>query len=148
MKTTPKVISITTKQHSNLDLLSSFYSQGEEIKYLASILTYQNRKIQVVVSNSKVELVAIRNIVYLKSSSNYCQLHLKNGRVLTTSKTLKYWCEIISDEYFLRCHNSFCVNKTFIESYNSNESILEMKGKISVPVSRNVKGEILRLIMY
>lgn len=148
MKSSPRIISLTTKQQSNMDLLGGYHLQNEEIRFLSKILLYHQRKIQVTISSSMIKLIALTDIVLIRANSNYSQIHLKDDSILTTCKTLKFWCDMIDDDHFVRCHKSYCVNKCYVTAYDSQSVRLSLKKNKSVPVSRSMKSDILERIAW
>ena len=64
----------------------------------------------------------------IRSASNYSIFHLGDGEKIITSKTLKYWQGILPEELFVRCHNSFLINRFRIESYQQKERTFMLSG--------------------
>jgi two-component system, LytTR family, response regulator len=94
-----------------------------------------------------IELVPVDDIIYCKSDSNYCELRLRDSRILTASKTLGYYGGILPAGQFIRIHKSYMINIHQIKKYlKRNGGELVMSNNDVLPVSRNCKAEILRLI--
>ena len=94
----------------------------------------------VVDGNSKL-LISTLDIVYAQAHGNYCTLYLSNGKKYVLSKTLKKLSELIPEQYFLRSHQSFIINKNNVVQLTANSML-----KISInneteliPVSRRRK---------
>ena len=63
------------------------------------------------------------------------------------SKTLKSIKDLISSDEFIRCHQSFLVNKTHVKGYVNNDGLqLAMSDEKHIPVSRRNKKLVLTLI--
>lgn len=91
-----------------------------------------------------IVLVAIDDILYFESDSNYTQVFLKSGNKMLISKTLKSFDEKLSDQYFCRVHAAFIVNLNEIDRYMKGDGgTLIMKNKSSIPVSRAYKQGLL-----
>jgi two-component system, LytTR family, response regulator len=94
-----------------------------------------------------IELVPVESIVYCKSDSNYCELMLTDNRKITASKTLGYFEGMLPSGQFIRVHKSYLVNIHQIKKFlKRNGGELVMSNDDVLPVSRNSKPEILRLI--
>ena len=92
-----------------------------------------------------VEFVKIENIIYCEADSSYSIVHL-GERKITISKPLKYIESLLSSHNFIRCHQSFLVNKSFIKRYvREDGGYLELVIDKSIPVSRAHRSEFLKL---
>lgn len=97
--------------------------------------------------NDGIELVPYDDIIYCKSDSNYCTLILNGKRRITASKTLKHFEDILSGDQFIRVHKSYLVNRNHIKKYLKRDGgELVMSNNDVVPLSRNTREEIIRLI--
>lgn len=128
---------------------------NEPIKQLAALLTHLKKSNDF--SSPKIalptlrgfELVALNDIVYCESSSNYTTINLNNGHPIIISRTLKDMEELLDMHPFFRVHNSFLVNLQYAIRYLRGEGgILELKNNITIPVSRNRKEQLLKLITH
>lgn len=82
-------------------------------------------------------------ISFLKSDGNYSVIHLKGGKTITTSQTIKRMEEKLNPEQFVRVHHSYIVNQKEIFEFNkSNLKILLHDGTM-IPVSIRKKKAIL-----
>jgi two-component system, LytTR family, response regulator len=94
-----------------------------------------------------IELVSVESIIYCKSDSNYCELRLTDNRKIIASKTLGYFEGMLPAGQFIRIHKSYMVNIHQIKKYlKRNGGELVMSNDDVLPVSRNSKPEILKLI--
>lgn len=97
--------------------------------------------------NDGVELVTFREIIYCKSDGNYTMIRLKNERLVMTSKTLRYFEEMLKGKDFLRVHKSFLINLNCIKKYIKGDGgELIMCNDEKIPVSRNSRSELLSII--
>jgi two-component system LytT family response regulator len=95
------------------------------------------------------ELVPLNNIVYCESKSNYTNICLNNGQQILVSRTLKDIEELLDTEPFFRIHNSYLVNLQYAVRYTKGEGgFLVLNNDTTVPVSRNKKEELLKLITH
>lgn len=94
-----------------------------------------------------IELIPYREIIYCHSNDNYTDIFLLSGRKIVASKTLKYFSEQLPADKFFRIHKSYLVNLMHIKKYlKLDGGVLLMENEASLPVSRNKKEEILKLI--
>jgi len=100
-------------------------------------------------TQSSYELVSPENILFCESSSNYTYVHLNSGEKLLVSKTLKEIEDILDHATFFRVHHSFLVNLQFAIRYIKGEGgFLVLNNNMSIPVSRNKKDELLKIITH
>jgi two-component system LytT family response regulator len=95
------------------------------------------------------ELVPLNNIMFCESSSNYTNIHLNNGQSILISRTLKEIEDLLDMDPFFRVHNSYLVNLQYAVRYIKGEGgMLVLNNDVSIPVSRNRKEELLKLITH
>jgi two-component system LytT family response regulator len=95
-------------------------------------------------SNYGIDYVNIKDVLYLESVNKCTQIITENNKYTTTHNigTYKY----LADQHsFFLVHRSFLVNLDYILRYESS-GILIMKDKREVPVARNIKAELLKII--
>lgn len=85
-----------------------------------------------------------KDIRYCVAMSNYCAIHLSDGRKIVVSKTLGALAAILPGREFLRVHQSHLVSIASIRCVMHHE--VELAGDIRVPVSRNRRKELLNRI--
>jgi len=87
--------------------------------------------------------------MYCESKSNYTNICLNNGQQMLVSKTLKDIEELLNMQPFFRVHNSFLINLQYAVRYNKGEGgTLILNNDVVIPVSRNKKEELLKLITH
>jgi two-component system LytT family response regulator len=75
------------------------------------------KKIAVSTVNS-IKFIETNDILFLKAEGSYTDITLSSGKVLTASKGLKKFEEVLdSDKSFYRCHKSYIVNLKYISEY-------------------------------
>ena len=90
-------------------------------------------------------MVAIFDILYCKSEGNYTTFYLINSDKILVSKPMKKILELLSETDFIRCHQSYVVNKAHVVRYNK-QGILVMSTEAKVPVSSRRKDFVLERI--
>jgi DNA-binding LytR/AlgR family response regulator len=86
----------------------------------------------------KFEIIKYNDILYLEGCINYTLIHLKNGQVRLSPRTLLYHINRSLDENFIRIHRAFCINKIYLDSYDAVQTpqYLDLQGGVRLAVSR------------
>ena len=128
-----KLNSGTNNLQENLKVfLDEFQSKNESYNTIA-LPTFEG-----------LEFVDISEIIRCESSSNYTYIHQKNEKPILISKTLKDVEKMLSNQGFIRIHQSHLVNITSIKKYLKGKSgSLILKDGSVIPVSRSKKGDFL-----
>ncbi len=79
-----------------------------------------------------------KDVLYCRSDGNYTTFYTIQGERIVVSKPLKKIEEILSDDAFVRCHQSYVVNKIHVTKYNK-QGVLIIQPDIKVPVSSRRK---------
>ena len=85
------------------------------------------------------------DIIRLEGEGNYTQFYLTGNKKYLSAKTMKEYEEILVQHQFIRIHKSHLVNKSFIDSYK-NEGTVLLKDKTALPVSRQRKQEVAAIL--
>ena len=88
-------------------------------------------------SGSKIEIIAIGDIVYLESEGNYVMIHTKEGKFLK-EKTMKYFEQHLYPDTFIRIHRSYIINIneiSRIELFEKESYIVKLKNGDQVKAS-------------
>jgi len=86
------------------------------------------------------------NIIRCAADNNYTRIHLRTGKVLTASKTLKDYEIILENCGFFRCHRSHLINIKYVEEYRKGKNpYLILKGKNCVELAKNKRKEFFDL---
>jgi two-component system, LytTR family, response regulator len=93
-------------------------------------------------SQQLVQVVALNEICYLQGDNHYTTVFLNGGKKVLTTKILKDYEELLSGTTFLRTHQSYLVNKLYIDRYRPKESLLYLKDGTQIPVSSRKKESI------
>ncbi len=92
-------------------------------------------------------LVTASSVIYMRAESNYSEVFLTNGTVLTLSKTLKKLEHIFEPFGFFRPHKSFLINLNHVVSscvYDEKPNISLSNNHI-VELSRRRKSDFLEI---
>lgn len=85
------------------------------------------------------------DIVYCKSEGNYTTFYTKQKEKILVSKPMKKVQETLSENIFVRCHQSYIVNKKHVVKYNK-QGVLIVTLDFQIPVSGRRKDYALNLI--
>lgn len=124
----------TDKTKRSLELLSQNLS-GNAIGKIA------------VPTEDSIKLIEVDNIVYLKASSSYTEIHFRDRSKLIVSRTLKNFEEVLVGQYnFFRSHKSYLVNINLVRSFvKSDGGYLEMIDQSPVSISPDKTDEFMSL---
>lgn len=88
--------------------------------------------------------VNTEDCIRLEAKSNYTVIHFKNGSMVTISKTLKEFEDILSKEQFSRIHHSHIINHFFVKKYHRGRGgYIEMQDGTTIEVSIRKRDEFL-----
>jgi two-component system LytT family response regulator len=127
------------------ETIASLYK--EQHSYIASLTTEGKLKKLAIRNTDGVVFIEIEKIVKLKADSNYAHITLTDGRLLTASKTLKDYEELLSNYGFFRVHSAHLINLSLVEKYIKGEGgFVVMSDGSSIEVSRDKKKPLLALL--
>jgi len=95
-----------------------------------------------------LQFLSVDDIIYLEASVNYTHIYC-GAKKYTVSRTLKEYEELLPSSVFLRIHNSYIINKNFVEKYIRGEGgqVVLTNGAM-LDVSKRKKSEFLKAISY
>lgn len=100
-------------------------------------------------TTSGLQFINVDDIIYLEASINYTHLYLGGKNKFTVSRTLKDFEDMLSEDIFIRIHNSFIINKNCVEKYIRGEGgQVVMSNGVVLDVSKRKKAEFLKAIGY
>lgn len=89
------------------------------------------------------QMIQINDILRCESDSNYTKVYLNKGNILTVSKTLLHFENLLSKAGFLRVHQSHLVNENHILQFiKSDGGHILMTDNTQVPIARSIKGQL------
>lgn len=126
------------KKNRQLDNLLHFLQQKDEA---------QNHKIALP-SARETRFVRPAEIMYCEAKNNYTVFYLSGGEKLIISKPLFEYEELLAGYGFVRCHNSFLINTSFVKSLtkeNGGGVVLEIGTEL--PISKQRKEIVKQALM-
>jgi two-component system, LytTR family, response regulator len=89
----------------------------------------------------------LKDILYLFAEGSYTTVVCENNQKHMLSKNLKEFEKLLPTSHFLRCHNSYIVNKGKVMMFRKTEGHqLVMRNGDIVEVSKNLKDDILEFL--
>lgn len=82
-------------------------------------------------------------LIYCKAESNYTSIVTKSNKAILISKTLKKIEELLTPSTFIKCHQSYIVNKFYVSKMLS-DGYLILQDKTKIPVSNRRKDHVLK----
>ncbi len=130
--------------------IERFKKNGAKKNYQAlrdNLNPHAAQKLAVHTINS-VKFVETDQILFLKAEGAYTEIMLTGGKVITASKGLKKYEEILKDNRsFFRCHKSYIVNLRHItEHIKSDGGYLLVAEKHEVSLSADKVNELYKLM--
>ena len=81
-----------------------------------------------------IQIVPVQDIVYCQSDKGYTTFYLADKQQIVVSKVLKEYESLLPETQFVRCHQSYLVNSTYIKKYYK-DGLLELTTGHTLPVS-------------
>lgn len=117
---------------SNLvDIARNYYKNNEHTKIVIKTLEAQH-------------ILNFEDIIFCKSEGNYTTFYTTDEQVMV-SKPMKKIQALLDERMFIKCHQSYLVNTTYISKY-LNEGFLVTKNGHQIPVATRRKDEVLKLL--
>lgn len=90
------------------------------------------------------EIVPIDQIIYCEADDNFTRFHLKEGKPLLISKTLKHFEQMLPRTKFIRIHRSSLINTDYVVRYTKGKGgYVTMENNVELEVSPKKKSDFL-----
>ncbi len=134
-KAIKKLSSNSVNQRDNINRLSQ---QMHNSKGLTDSIT--------IATTEGFLVLPIRDIVYCQASNNYTIIYLADNKKITSSQTLGFYEELLSESNFFRTHRSYLINIVHVSSYKKGEGgYITMTNGDEIELARNHKTDFLHL---
>ena len=94
----------------------------------------------------KIHIVNVEEIFRCESDINYTMFHFTDATKLLVTKTLKEFDKLLSDNGFIRVHQSHLINTNFIKEFLKSSGYIVMKDGTKIPVSTRKKQVLMDMI--
>ena len=88
-------------------------------------------------TDRKKKQIIVRDVVMLEGEGNYTYFHLKCGKKLLFSRTMKEYCELFEQNDFVRITKSYLINLNYLKE-------VEKLGELTVIMQSGQRIEISR----
>jgi two-component system LytT family response regulator len=92
-----------------------------------------------------LQITSPSEIVHCAGINNYTRLYLADNAVITISKTIKEFEDLLTDHGFIRVHKSHLVNMHFIKALR-NGNIIVLHNGDTIPVSRRRQHQVIEAL--
>ena len=92
-----------------------------------------------------IRLVKTQDILYCHSQNNYTEFYFLDSKPIVVSKTLKEYEDLLTEQGFLRVHQSYLININRMSQFVKQDGgYVQMQDGTLIGVSRRKKEELLR----
>ncbi|MEL6697065.1 MAG: LytTR family DNA-binding domain-containing protein [Bacteroidota bacterium] len=122
-------------------------TQPESVKALLSNIQSTQHQRLALHTMEKIHVVNVSDILRCESSTNYTIFYFVEGKQLLVTKTLKEFDNLLSEQGFLRVHQSHLVNTQYIKEFvKIDGGYLVMKDGTEVPVSSRKRSKVMQML--
>jgi two-component system, LytTR family, response regulator len=98
-------------------------------------------------TNEGLQFIRVEDIIYLEASSNYTHIFSTEKKKYIVSRTLKDFEDMLLTDTFIRIHNSYIINKNYVEKYiRGDGGQVVLSNNVTLDVSKRKKTEFLKAI--
>lgn len=112
-----------SKSLQDLIKVTTDYFNGEKIKRIVLKTTEMHH------------IINEDDLMYCKSEGNYTMFYTKTQGNILVSKNLKKSQELLTESKFVKCHQSFLINKFYVAKFSSDGFIV-LTDNTEIPVSK------------
>lgn len=91
----------------------------------------------------KINCLDAGKIIFVESRGRCLEIALQQGEKVTIYMQLKEMQDLLPD-YFLRCHQSYCINLKKVEAYDCGKIL--MHNQKVIPVSKRYRHEVVQIL--
>ncbi len=110
----------------------------ELVKISSEYFRGVQKKRVILKTTESVFAVYEEDIYYCRSEGHYTTFYTRQLGKVVISKSIKKVQEILSEDVFVRCHQSYLVNKQYVLKYNKHGKLV-INAEIEIPVSHRRK---------
>jgi len=133
-----------------IDRVKARKSKGQkaQIAYASKMVSSGAGSKIVVNSSSEIHFVNISEIIRLESYRNYTDIYLTNNQKITSTKTLKFYENLLIDSPFFRIHQKHLVNTQYIKKFLKEDGgYVLLSDNSKLEVSRRKKEDLLNKLL-
>lgn len=99
----------------------------------------------IIKTNEGIHIIHYDEIIYCKSEGAYTYFYLLDGRIIIASKSIKEYEDLLSEEQFVRCHQSYIANLKQAIKIDREDNLVLRDGTL-IPIATRRKDMVLQLI--
>jgi len=80
-------------------------------------------------------VVHYSDLIYIQADGNFSKVFLADDKQLLITRHLKAFEKFLPDDFFLRIHNKYIVNKAFVKAFNKKDMQVILSTATRLPVS-------------
>lgn len=89
-----------------------------------------------------IKYIELYNIIFASADGAYTEIHTVDGKVITTTKSLKDFETLTNNFNFFRCHKSYVINMSYVsELIKKDDNLIVLKNNIRIPLSVRKRDE-------
>lgn len=118
---------------------------GRQIDLLRDLVHQRSQVRRIAISTPKgLKFMNVEDLVRMEADGKYTQCYDKAGKRFLSSKNLKEFETMLTEEDFIRVHHSHLVNMNYIEDYQKESLELTLTTGEQIPVSQRKREEFLK----
>jgi two-component system, LytTR family, response regulator len=99
-------------------------------------------------SHDGLQFIKVSDIIYLEANVNYTHIYQAEHKYVV-SRTIKDFEELLPADTFIRIHNSYIINKDYLEKYIRGEGgQVVLSTGVTLDVAKRKKADFLKAIGY
>jgi two-component system LytT family response regulator len=92
------------------------------------------------------QVIHLSDVLYIKSDNNYSEFNLIDGKKYLSSRTLKDYERILTEQGFFRSHRQYLINLEHVSGYSKNDGGYIMMNTMEIiPIGRRKVPEFRRI---
>jgi len=123
----------------------SAYNQQLESLVKGANSTNQSKTITIK-SATRVEFVEVEDIVCCYADMGYTDIHLRNGKIITATKSILKFEELLSSFSFFRISKSHLINLSLVKTFHKDKNEILLEGDILLKVARRRRVDFLKTL--
>ena len=80
-------------------------------------------------------MMQVKEIMFITSDGNYSKVFYQDSKMAHVNRKLTELENFLPEEYFIRPHQQYLINKLYIAGYNKKDGELYLKSGKKIPVS-------------
>lgn len=117
-------------------------SQRQQLEVLLANMNGNSMKKICLATADRIEFVKVNDIIMCEASGSYTNVYLNDKRKIIVSRHLKEYETLLSEENFMRVHNSFLINLNEVKQFvKSDGGYIVMNDNYQVSISPKKRDE-------